>query len=77
MSDTALRAITWVVAFLPVALFTAIVFDRMSDTLPIGSATRSFFIVGLLALTGLAAATIRRAIRNQLDRRRQTGRTAE
>ena len=46
MSESALRAITWVVAFLPVALFTAFVFDRVSDTLPIGSATRWFFIVG-------------------------------
>ncbi|WP_156465272.1 hypothetical protein [Knoellia sp. Soil729] len=71
MSESALRAIIWIVAFLPVALFTAIVFDRVSDTLPIGSATRSFFILGLLATTALAAATIRRALHSSVDRRRR------
>ena len=77
VSETALRAITWVLAFLPVALFTAIVFDRMSDTLPIGSATRWFFIVGLLALTALAGGDHSSCPPGRLDRRRRTGRTAE
>ena len=76
VSEKALRAITWVLAFLPVALFTAIVFDRMSDTLQTGSATRWFFIVGLLALTALAGATIHRALLGGLDRRRRTGAAA-
>lgn len=71
MSESALMAIIWVLAFLPVASFTYIVFDRLSDTLPIGSATQWFFIVGLLATTALAAATIRRELHSSLDRRRR------
>ncbi len=71
-----MRAIIWALSFLPVALFTGLVLDRMSDTLPPNSATRSLFIVGLLVVTTLAAATVKRALVNALERRRQHGTSA-
>jgi hypothetical protein len=40
----------------------------MSDTLPPDTAVRSVFLIGLMVLTLLAAATLRRALTNLLYR---------
>ena len=38
-----MRAIIWLLSFVPVAAFTFLVLERMSDTLPPDSAERSVF----------------------------------
>ena len=68
MNHWVLRAVIWVLSFVPVAFFTALVSYRLSDTLPIGSATRDFFLFGLLVVTLLAAATVKRALVGMLHR---------
>jgi hypothetical protein len=62
------RAIIWLVSFLPVASFTFLVLQRMNDTLPPDSAVRSVFLIGLTVVTLLAAATLRRALTNLFHR---------
>ena len=61
-----MRAIIWLLSLVPVAAFTFLVRERMSDTLPPDSAVRTVFLLGLMTLTVLAAATVKRALTNLL-----------
>lgn len=63
-----MRAIIWLLSFVPVAAFTFLVLERMSDTLPPDSAERSVFLLGLMVVTLLAAATLKRALTDLLRR---------
>ena len=67
-----MRGLIWILSFVPVATFTGLVFRELSDTLTPGGGARLAFLLGLLALTLLAAATVQRALTKVLRTRGTT-----